>query len=352
MVRLSEEKRKKIIELYNNNTYYKDILEQTGISKSVYYKFIKEYNDNNKENEEYNDNNNVIEENNDNNNNESDEYNNVNEEYNENEEDEENNNVQSNNENISQYEKDEFIKELNSEKSIDNVNDINQTEIDNNDNKIINENYLLERKRNKNNKSLLNNSTSVVSFKQTYDNKSTILDTIKNITQAGTIDELKQKRNLIIIIRQYINSPKFTNTLKNIYVNKTAFEKKLDFLSIDQLKVLLENIRITINLSRNRDLFTTTIQVGLKGIETISTYSGYDVSGLTEDLMKDEDFLIDLEIISAETNLSNYINPKQSAFLKVVKRMYMKNKENKIKKDYENVLNDKDKLEKIKNLSK
>jgi hypothetical protein len=36
--------------------------------------------------------------------------------------------------------------------------------------------------------------------------------------------------------------------------------------------------------------------------------------------------------------------------MKVVKKMYTKNKENEMKKQYENVLNDPEKLNKIKNL--
>jgi hypothetical protein len=50
--------------------------------------------------------------------------------------------------------------------------------------------------------------------------------------------------------------------------------------------------------------------------------------------------------------MSNFVNPKQSCFLKIVKKMYVKNKENEMKKQFENVLNNTDKLEKIKNLNK
>ena len=34
--------------------------------------------------------------------------------------------------------------------------------------------------------------------------------------------------------------------------------------------------------------------MGIKAIETISNYSGYDVSGLENELMNDPDFLLDL----------------------------------------------------------
>jgi len=41
--------------------------------------------------------------------------------------------------------------------------------------------------------------------------------------------------------------------------------------------------------------------------------------------MNDEEFILDLQIIAAETDLSKYLNPRSSAFLKVVKKMYVLN---------------------------
>ena len=71
----------------------------------------------------------------------------------------------------------------------------------------------------------------------------------------------------------------------------------------------------------------------MRGFETLSNYSGYDITGVTNDLMKDDDFLMDLKIISCEIDVSKYISPKSSAFLKIVKKVYMKNQENKMKKN-------------------
>ena len=56
--------------------------------------------------------------------------------------------------------------------------------------------------------------------------------------------------------------------------------------------------------------------------------------------------------MNCEINISNYLNPKTTAFMKIFKKVYMKNKENKIKSQLNNVLNDPNKLEKIKNLDK
>ena len=179
--------------------------------------------------------------------------------------------------------------------------------------------------------------------------KSNILDTIKNVNSGGSIEELKEKRSVIIIIRQYCNT--FPEQLKNIIgIKKSDFDKKLFNMNIDQLNLILENIRVEMNLNRNAELFNTGVSVGLKGLETISKYSGYDVEGLEKELMNDRDFLLDLQIIQAEIDMSKYINPKSSAFLKVVRRMYMLNQQNEVKKQLDNVLNDPNKLNEIKNL--
>ena len=172
------------------------------------------------------------------------------------------------------------------------------------------------------------------------------MDTIKNCN-TGSIDELKEKRKVITIIRQYINT--FGEKLQTVYVNKSSFEKKLFIMNIDQLNVILEDIRINLNLDRNKNSFNNIVEFSLKGIEQVGSYSGYNMDGLTNELMNDPQFILDLQIISCEIDVSAYINPKMSALLKVVKTGYMQNKKHEIKQNVSNVINDQ-KLELIKNL--
>ena len=68
------------------------------------------------------------------------------------------------------------------------------------------------------------------------------------------------------------------------------------------------------NLNRNKDIFYNVVNTGLIGFEKIACYTGYDINGLTDDLMKDPDFQYDLKMISCEIDLSKYINPKSSLF--------------------------------------
>ena len=344
MVKLSEEIKNEIIKLYQENVSTKDIINNLKISSATYYRVIKEYKNLsvNFESSERN-----TERNTEKNTEKSDL--NTTTSYDEDEETnidkEESNNV---------FDIDNFKKELNgSQRDIDeddnhyaeNIDDIKKEE------EIIPEILKPIRRPLPTEKSVLSNISFAKNKKNTVSNiidKSNIIDTIKNVNSGGTLDELKEKRSLIIIIRQYINT--FEKELINIYGRKNDFEKKLFTQSIDQLKIILENIRIQMNLNRNKDMFINGVSIGLKGLETISNYSGYDVTGLEYELMNDPNFLLDLQIIQAEVDISKYINPKVSALLKVVKKMYQKNKENEIKKQMDNVINDKEKLEKIKNL--
>jgi len=90
--------------------------------------------------------------------------------------------------------------------------------------------------------------------------------------------------------------------------------------------------------------------MAIKGIEAVSNYSGYDVSGLENELMNDENFIMDLQIISCELDLSKYLNPKSSCFLKIIKKMYVLNAKNKMNKTINDINTNKDLLNKIKDL--
>ena len=104
------------------------------------------------------------------------------------------------------------------------------------------------------------------------------------------------------------------------------------------------------NLSRNKEIFTNGITIGLKGIEKISNYVGFDLNGLTDELMQDSNFQLDLQIISCETDLTAYVNPRSSAFLKILRKAYEVNQRNEIENKIKNVINDKDKFDRINNL--
>ena len=94
------------------------------------------------------------------------------------------------------------------------------------------------------------------------------------------------------------------------------------------------------------------VEFGLNGFEKVATFSGFDLSGLSSDLMNDEEFVLDLKMISCEIDLSQYINPKRSAFLKVFKKVHLKYNENKIKKKVNDIFNNPETLQKIKDLDK
>jgi len=94
------------------------------------------------------------------------------------------------------------------------------------------------------------------------------------------------------------------------------------------------------NLSRNKEIFTNGITIGLKGIEKISNYVGFDLNGLTDELMQDSNFQLDLQIISCEIDLTAYVNPKSSAFLKVLRKAYEINTKNELENKMSSIIND------------
>ena len=180
-----------------------------------------------------------------------------------------------------------------------------------------------------------------------------IFDTIKKVNFSETetdIETIKKKRHLVIILKQYLNT--FTKELNQIHGgNKQAFEKRLFTLNISQLEIILENCRVELNVNRNRSNFKSLVEFSLKGIEQISCYSNYDISGVSEELMNDPMFIYDLNIISCELDLSNYLNPQTSALIKVAKTCYTKYKINSIKKKITSLDNNTSLIDKLKNLN-
>lgn len=123
-------------------------------------------------------------------------------------------------------------------------------------------------------------------------------------------------------------------------------------MSIDQLKLLLENIRVELNLKKNNTLFIETCKNLLVGYEKVMLYGNVNISGISDDLINDPNFMYDLQLISCEIDISKYINPKTSCLIKVIQKSYMKYEENKIINNFENKLNNDDILNKIKNIQK
>ena len=203
---------------------------------------------------------------------------------------------------------------------------------------------------------IINNPTKKTKIKQGLptealgerNNNSIINDVINNVN-TGDINDIKEKRSYIIIIRQYINI--FEKELKNIYNNKDKFINKLFTLKLDELKILLENIRIHLNISKNSTLFMDCAKNAIIGYEKVMCYSGINLEGLSEDILKNEDFIYDLKCISAEIDMSKYVNCKTSAFLKLVQNSYYTYEKNKIIKNLDEKLNNNDVLNKIKNIS-
>ena len=328
-MRITIEVKQELEKLYNENVNYKEIIEKLKISKAQYYRIIKDIKEksiiNKSINKSINENLNTSSnsssssENTSSNSSKSEtetETETENETENENINENDNENDNETEENNNNFDKEMFKKELNNISIID-INNDQKILKTNNDNditiplnkKIVQRektcraalscprvvNKIIQKESNINNISNINN-------------KSNIIETIKNCN-TGPIEEIKEKRSLIIIIRQYINV--FTKELINIYLNKSIFEKRLFTLTVDQLKLILENIRIELNLNRNKNMFINVATNGLRASEQICKFSGYDVTGLTDELLNDPDFIMDLQIITVKLMYQNILTQKQ-----------------------------------------
>lgn len=328
-----------IIEDINNNVSKNEIIDKYKISKATYFRIQKQIKENNEVSENISNNisNNNISQINDSVNNDT--------------------NNETENDNETEDQKSEF----NIETFKKELNNNSNNNIQKND--ILSEKSFISQKSYKSNKTFVSNKSISFSRKKDFNNfkipdqnqkqkTENIINVIKNTNiDNSNIEEIKEKRHHIIIIKQYFDI--FDKDLISIYGNnRLNFEKSLFTLNLDQLKLILENIRTIINIKQNKTNFITISSNIIKGIETISTYSGYDVSGLEQQLLGNPEFIMDLNILSAETDVSKYLNPKSSVFLKIIRAMYQINNEHKIKKQFNDVMNDPKKLELIKNLEK
>ena len=405
-MRISNETKDEIIKSYNEKIPSIEIIKKFNISKATYYRIIKnlkdksnensnnitlnDSNDNKENNTDNTDNENIDNDNKDNSDNENQDNNNENSENENKDNDNDNQDNKSDlnkidneniekfndnndfdNDNDSEFNRDKFKRILNENKNIEKkatkkknlkkpLIDVIPVETVKEEVKtilepsIINDNNLsiiskvskvsfVKNRRNNNNNFINNNNSSV-------NNRSNIIDTIKQVNTGDDIDSIKMKRHLITKIKQFCNE--FPEELRSVYINKINFDRKLLTLTEIQLRLILEDIYININLMRNKTMFSNCVHTGLKSFEIISNYIGFDITGVSDDLFNDQDFLFDLRVISCEIDMSKYINPKSAAFMKVIKKVYQKHQENKIKNQINNVINDPVKLEKIINLDK
>ena len=96
------------------------------------------------------------------------------------------------------------------------------------------------------------------------------------------------------------------------------------------------------SLNNNDTVFYNIVETALRSYEKISCYSGYNIEGIAEYLLKDKSFMNYIDQLQCDTDLSEYINPKSSIFIHLIKTTYQKYKENEVKEKINNVINNSD----------
>lgn len=143
-------------------------------------------------------------------------------------------------------------------------------------------------------------------------------------------EECKEKRMLIIHIRNYIKSfPEFLEEFKNI-----------DFTSknISELKNIIEEIKLTVCNSNNGELFLGIFHGGCDLLESCAPIINYDLTGLKYIATKNENIIKCIKEISLEYQQLNYIRPEKRLMLLMFTLCYGVNNHNKATKYLNNHL--------------
>ena len=127
-------------------------------------------------------------------------------------------------------------------------------------------------------------------------------------------DEKEKQKKLILIIRNYLNH--FEKNLKDLisqHKTKARLLSKLFDLSIPQLERILQEIRISIVTNRSVDMFKKVSKMVIYGVEISSASFGVDMQGLSENCANDQSLNDAIVQLACEYSISN--DPKHTILL-------------------------------------
>jgi len=167
---------------------------------------------------------------------------------------------------------------------------------------------------------------------------------IPPVSAQLTHDDYKERRKIIIYIRNYIEN--FKDRLRPIigyrHLDQENFKMNLIKYDLPNLTLILENIRFELCIKNNSKKVLNTLETLLRSLETIAMMAKIDITGSADELLKNPQFVDDVMIMSCEIDISSIINPKTSVFMATLTQFYknyytnkLKNKLNTIKPDIE-----------------
>ena len=124
-------------------------------------------------------------------------------------------------------------------------------------------------------------------------------------------------------------------------------------MNVEQLKILLENIKFEINAPSGQVLFNHAFFVAINQFESLSCAYQYDIKGLTDMLKQDQTVHDSLKELSCQIDLSAYTTPELrllSSVLLCTMSVYNNNKLSKKMNDFLNEEVPNDIQEKFKDL--
>ena len=138
---------------------------------------------------------------------------------------------------------------------------------------------------------------------------------------SDTVITASERTRLTIMIHRYHNSKRFAPLFKELGIKKTILQlKKLDN---DGLRQYLQNMNLAIDNRSNEDALESMAAYSLKATENVLCAVGVDVSGVTNQLTHNDDYLDSLEHVRLENSDLIHMSATKRLSLTIVKSFSM-----------------------------
>jgi hypothetical protein len=151
-----------------------------------------------------------------------------------------------------------------------------------------------------------------------------------NDDQPISVDDVKEKRKLIIYIKNYLREfPSCLTEFKNIDYNSK---------SIQQLQNYIEEIKMCVCHSNSGSILLGVFQGGCDVLETLAPIVSFDLTGLKYVATKNPNVIASVKELSLEYQNLNYISPEKRLALLMFQMCYALNSMNKANKKVDDKL--------------
>lgn len=163
----------------------------------------------------------------------------------------------------------------------------------------------------------------------------------EKVVEHNDYIERKQK---IAIIRNFVQvfgeiDHKLDCIIGATKTQQLEFVRKLNTITLDDLNIIIDNIKYELTIKSCTSKFLSFVNNGISIYENIAVTLGIDISGLNDELQKNEDFQTNLKILACEANIGSFIDAKKSVLFYFITGSIKQFQVNKTKKLIEQKVN-------------